>query len=64
MKVKDVIKMIKDDGWYEVRQRGSHKKFKHPTKKALVTISFHKLSDEVKRGTLGSILKQAQIKEN
>ena len=64
MKVKDVMKMIKDDGWYEVRQRGSHKQFKHPSKKGLVTISFHKLSDEVKKGTLGSILKQTQIKEN
>ncbi len=63
MKVKDVMKMLKDDGWYESRQRGSHKQFKHPIKKGVVTISYHKLSDEIRRGTLGSILKQAQIKE-
>jgi predicted RNA binding protein YcfA (HicA-like mRNA interferase family) len=33
-------------------------------KKSVVTIAFHKLSDEIKRGTLGSILKQANIKEH
>jgi predicted RNA binding protein YcfA (HicA-like mRNA interferase family) len=38
--------------------------FKHPEKKGVVTIAFHKLSDENKRGTLGSILKQANIKEH
>lgn len=48
MKIMEVLKMIKDDGWYEVRQRGSHKQFKHPIKKGLVTISFKQLSDEVK----------------
>jgi predicted RNA binding protein YcfA (HicA-like mRNA interferase family) len=64
MKVKDVIKMLKDDGWYESRQRGSHKQFKHPLKKGVVTISYHKSSDEIKRGTLGSILRQAQIEEH
>lgn len=61
MKVRVVIKMIQEDGWYMVRQKGSHKQFKHPTKKGLVTIAAHKLSDEIDRGTLNSILKQAQI---
>lgn len=64
MKVKDVIKMLKDDGWYVARQKGSHKQFKHPIKKGVVTIAYHKLSDEIKRGTLGSILKQAKIEEH
>jgi len=53
----------KDDGWYEVRQKGSHKQFKHPSKSGVVTISYHKLSDEIAPGTLNSILKQADIKE-
>lgn len=62
MKVKEVIKLIEDDGWYLSRQKGSHKQFKHSKKKGLVTISGHKLSDEIARGTLNSILKQAQLK--
>jgi predicted RNA binding protein YcfA (HicA-like mRNA interferase family) len=25
VKVKEILKLLKDDGWYEVRQKGSHK---------------------------------------
>ncbi len=63
MKVKEIIKLIEADGWYLVRQKGSHKQYKHSYKKGLVTISGHKLSDEVKMGTLNSILKQAEIQK-
>ena len=34
MKVIEVIKMLKADGWYEARQKGSHKQFKYQSKKA------------------------------
>ena len=61
MKARDVIKIIEKDGWYIVRQKGSHKQYKHPIKKGLVTIAAHKLSDEIATGTLNSIFKQAQI---
>jgi len=61
MKARDAIRMIEKDGWYLVRQKGSHKQYKHSVKKGLVTISAHKMSDEIATGTLNSILKQAQI---
>lgn len=61
--VKEILKILKKDGWFEVRQKGSHKQFKHPIKKAIVTVSFHKSSDELASGTLNSILKQAKLKE-
>ncbi|MDZ7625252.1 MAG: type II toxin-antitoxin system HicA family toxin [Ignavibacteriaceae bacterium] len=61
MKIKEIIKLIEADGWYLDRQKGSHKQYKHPEKKGIVTISMHKLSDEVAQGTLGSILKQAKL---
>ena len=35
---REVIKMLKDDGWYEVNVEGSHHQFKHPTKKGRTTI--------------------------
>jgi predicted RNA binding protein YcfA (HicA-like mRNA interferase family) len=44
------------------RTRGSHRQFKHPTKSGLVTIA-GKPSDDLAPGTLNSILKQAQLKE-
>lgn len=63
MKARDIIKLIEEDGWFMTRQRGSHRQFKHKTKKGLVTIAAHKMSDEVAVGTLNSIFKQAQIKK-
>ena len=63
MKARDAIKIIEKDGWYLVRQKGSHKQYKHPSRKGLVTIAAHKLSDEIAPGTLNSIFKQAQIEK-
>ncbi len=62
MKVKEIVKLTEHDGWFLVRQKGSHMQFKHPTKIGLVTVAAHKMSDDVPKGTLSSILKQAQLK--
>jgi predicted RNA binding protein YcfA (HicA-like mRNA interferase family) len=61
MKVGEIIKIIEKDGWYLVRQKGSHKQYKHITKSGLITIAFHRLSDDIAIGTLNNILKQAEI---
>jgi predicted RNA binding protein YcfA (HicA-like mRNA interferase family) len=55
-----LIKLLKDDGWYEVNQVGSHKQFKHPTKRGRVTVPHP--SRDIPIGTLKSIEKQAAIK--
>ncbi len=44
-------------------KKGSHKQFKHPGKKGLVTISVHRLSNDLTPGLEKSILKQAQIEK-
>jgi predicted RNA binding protein YcfA (HicA-like mRNA interferase family) len=62
MKVRDVIKIIKADGWYPVVTKGSHRQYKHPTKPGRVTIAGHP-SHDLAPGTLNSILKQAQLKK-
>jgi predicted RNA binding protein YcfA (HicA-like mRNA interferase family) len=61
MKVRTVIKMIEEDGWFIVRTKGSHRQFKHKDKPGLVTIA-GKLSDELAPGTLNSVLRQAGLK--
>lgn len=61
MKIREVIRLIEDDRWYLARTKGDHRQYKHPSKKGLVTIS-GKLSDDVDKGTLNSILKQAGLK--
>lgn len=59
-KVRDMIKLIEADGWYFVGQRGSHRQFKHPTKKGRVTIP-GKLSYELYADLERSILRQAGL---
>ena len=53
--------MIQDDGWYLVRTRGSHRQFKHLTKKGTVTVA-GKPSADVRPGTLNHIFRQAGLK--
>lgn len=62
MKVREVIKLIETDGWYLARTRGSYRQYKRTIKSGLVTVP-GKLSDDLAPGTLNSILKQAQLKE-
>jgi predicted RNA binding protein YcfA (HicA-like mRNA interferase family) len=62
VKVRDVIRLVEQDGWSEIAVRGSHRQFKHPVKPGRVTIA-GKLSDDMARGTLNSVLKQAGLKE-
>jgi predicted RNA binding protein YcfA (HicA-like mRNA interferase family) len=61
LKVRDVIKMLRDDGWFLARTRGSHRQYKHPEKPGLVTVPGN-MNDELAPGTLNSVLKQAGLK--
>ncbi|MCE9635212.1 MAG: type II toxin-antitoxin system HicA family toxin [Planctomycetes bacterium] len=61
MSVREVPHRLADDGWVLARQRGSHRQFKHPTKPGLVTVA-GKPGDDLARGTLNSILRQAGLK--
>jgi predicted RNA binding protein YcfA (HicA-like mRNA interferase family) len=61
MKAKDLIKLRENDGWFQVRQSGSHRIFKHPAKTATIPIPEHGKKD-LKIGTLNAILKQAGLK--
>ncbi|MDH4163879.1 MAG: type II toxin-antitoxin system HicA family toxin [Nitrospirota bacterium] len=62
MKIRDVIKLIEEDGWYLVVTKGSHRQYKHSIKPGRVTIAGHP-GDEMAPGTLNSVLKQAKLKE-
>jgi predicted RNA binding protein YcfA (HicA-like mRNA interferase family) len=56
---REVIRILKADGWYEVNCVGDHHQFKHPTKSGKVTIT-HPRKD-IPRKTLDSIGKQAGV---
>jgi predicted RNA binding protein YcfA (HicA-like mRNA interferase family) len=61
MKVREVVRLLEEDGWYLARTRGSHRQYKHPFKAGTVTVS-GKPNVDVPPGTLNSILKQAGLK--
>jgi predicted RNA binding protein YcfA (HicA-like mRNA interferase family) len=61
MKIRDVLRLLAEDGWYLARTKGSHRQLKHPSKRGLVTVP-GKAGDEVAPKTLASILKQAGLK--
>ena len=61
MKVRVLLRLLRDDGWVVVRTRGSHRQLRHATKPGTVTVS-GKPSIDIPPGTLNSILKQAQLK--
>ena len=56
MKVRKIIKMLENDGWYLHRTKGSHRQYKYLNKTGIVTVA-GKLSLELPPGTLNSILK-------
>ena len=61
MTAKGLIKIIKADGWYEMKSNaGSHGQFKHATKTGKVTIPNH--SGDLPQGTVNSIMRQAGLK--
>jgi predicted RNA binding protein YcfA (HicA-like mRNA interferase family) len=41
MKVRELLKVLKADGWYEATQKGSHLQLKHPAKPGKVTVPVH-----------------------
>jgi predicted RNA binding protein YcfA (HicA-like mRNA interferase family) len=61
VKVGEIIKLIEADGWRQVRQKGSHRHYRHPTRPGTVTIAGHP-SDDLHPKTRASILRQAGLR--
>ncbi|MBI4778288.1 type II toxin-antitoxin system HicA family toxin [Candidatus Desantisbacteria bacterium] len=61
MKVKEIIKILEDNGWQLDRTKGSHRQFNHRTKTGTITVA-GKLNVDMPPGTLNSVLKQAGLK--
>jgi predicted RNA binding protein YcfA (HicA-like mRNA interferase family) len=60
MKIRALLSLLEEDGWYLVRMRGSHRQYRHATKPGTVTVA-GKPSADVPRGTLSAILKQVKL---
>jgi len=60
MKVRDLLKALKEAGWLVSRQRGSHRQLKHMSKPGKLTVAGHP-SEDVHPKTLATFLRQAGI---
>lgn len=59
MHSREIIKMLKDDGWVHVRTAGDHYQFRHPVKPGKVTVPHPKKDLPIK--TVISIEKQSGL---
>ena len=64
MKTRDLIKSLEQAGWKLDRIRGNQRQYRHPEKPELrtATVAGHSAED-VPKGTLNVILKQAGLKQ-
>jgi predicted RNA binding protein YcfA (HicA-like mRNA interferase family) len=60
-KFRDILAMLREDGWILVAQKGSHRQFTHPVKPGRVTVAGHPGKD-ASLDTYRSILQQAGLK--
>ena len=61
MKVREVVRLLEQNGWVEMRSKGSHRHFKHPKEALIVTVPGDP-GKELATGTLNAILKKAGLK--
>ena len=62
MKVREVAAALERNGWTLVRQRGSHRHYRHPDVPFVITLA-GKASTTVPPGTLGSIRRTSGLEE-
>jgi predicted RNA binding protein YcfA (HicA-like mRNA interferase family) len=62
VKVREMIRLVEQDGWFQVAMRGSHRQYKHALKPGRVTIS-GKPSEDLSHEMTNSILRQAGLKK-
>jgi predicted RNA binding protein YcfA (HicA-like mRNA interferase family) len=63
VKFRELIRLLEDDGWRVVGQRGSHQQYEHPSKPGKVTVA-GKPGADVPKGTAANILRQAGLRRS
>ena len=56
----EIVKILKKDGWYAIKQNGSHLQLKHDEKKGKVTVPMGR--KDIPQRTKNAIWKQAGLK--
>jgi predicted RNA binding protein YcfA (HicA-like mRNA interferase family) len=53
-----LVRALERDGWTVARRRGSHVRLKKPGRKTALVVPIHR---EIRKGTLGGILRDAEL---
>jgi predicted RNA binding protein YcfA (HicA-like mRNA interferase family) len=53
---------MEEYGWEHVRTNGSHRVYRHPQKAGIVVVPVHSPGNDVPKGLLSAIMKQAGIR--
>ena len=61
MKIREVIRLLENHGWLEMRSKGSHRQFTHPEQRLVITVPGNE-GKQLAPGTLSAILKKAGLK--
>jgi predicted RNA binding protein YcfA (HicA-like mRNA interferase family) len=63
MKFRDLIRILEDHGFELARQRGSHRTYRGEVdgRLRIVVVACHRESDEIKPGTLSSMIRQSGL---
>jgi predicted RNA binding protein YcfA (HicA-like mRNA interferase family)/predicted RNase H-like HicB family nuclease len=59
-KVRDILRMLRRDGWWLELQQGSHRQFRHASKRGTVTVNGHE-GETIPEWLVGAILRQAGL---
>ncbi|NOS90784.1 MAG: type II toxin-antitoxin system HicA family toxin [Cyclobacteriaceae bacterium] len=62
MKSSELLRMLLQDGWYSVGQKGSHVKLRHAVKSGVIIFPNHG-NHEVGKGLEKKLLKQAGLRK-
>ena len=60
MKASEFLRILQRDGWYVVRQTGSHFIMRHPEKAGQIIVPYHG-AKEMRKGTLLKLWKEAGL---
>lgn len=58
IKMREVLRRLRRDGWVQTSQEGSHRQFEHPTKPGKVTVAGHP-NDDMAPAIWNNIKRQA-----
>ena len=61
MKYSELLRLLKRNGWFEVRQSGGHVIMQHPQNEQQLTVPNHG-SKEIGKGLQQKIMKQTSLK--